>query len=58
MINALKAHKDDVGKTLLAIDRLKPDFGNAAIADLPIREQLKPIVETALEDAKLLLRSV
>lgn len=58
LINALKAHKDDVGKTLLAIDRLKPDFVNAAIAELAIREQFKPIVETALEDAKVLLRSV
>jgi hypothetical protein len=58
LINALKAHKDDVGKTLLAIDRLKPDFINAAIAELAIREHFKPVAETALEDAKALLRSV
>lgn len=58
LIDALKAHKDDVGKTLLAIDRLKPDFVNAAIAELAIREQFKPIAATAIEDAKGLLRSV
>lgn len=58
LIDALKAHKDDVGKTLLAIDRLKPDFVNAAIAELAIRDQFKPLAETALEDAKALLRSV
>lgn len=46
LITALKAHKDDVSKTLLAIDRLKPDFVNAAIAELAIREQFKPVAET------------
>jgi len=58
LINALKAYKDDVGKTLLTIDRLKPDFVNAAIAELAIRDQFKPVAETALEDAKTLLRSI
>jgi Nucleotidyl transferase AbiEii toxin, Type IV TA system len=58
LINALKDHKDDVGKTLLAIDRLKLDFVNATIAELAIREKFKPVAATALEDAKALLRSV
>jgi hypothetical protein len=58
LIDALRDHKDDVGKTLRAIDRLKPDFVNAAIADLAIREQFKPVAETALEDARAFLTSV
>lgn len=58
LINALKAHRDDVDKTLLAIDRLKPDFINATIAELAIRDQFKPVAETALEDAKALLSCV
>jgi hypothetical protein len=58
IVDALKAHKDDVGKTLLAIERLKPGFVNAAIAELAIKDHFKPIVGTALEDAKALLRLV
>jgi Nucleotidyl transferase AbiEii toxin, Type IV TA system len=58
IVDALKAHKDDVGKALLAIERLKPDFVNAAIADLAIKDLFKPIAGTALEDAKALLRLV
>ena len=58
LINALKAYKDDVGKTLLAVDRLNPDFVNAAIAELAIRKQFEPVAETALKDAKELLSSV
>ena len=33
-VRALKDHKDDVAKALSAIERLKPDFVNAAIAEL------------------------
>jgi hypothetical protein len=58
VVSALKAYKEDVGRTLLAIDRLKPDFVNATIVELAIKESFKPIVATALEDAKALLRSV
>jgi hypothetical protein len=58
IVDALKAHKNDVGKALLAIERLKPDFVNATIAKLAIKDHFKPIVGSALEDAKALLRLV
>lgn len=57
IISALTDHKDDVAQTLRAIERLKPDFVNATIAELAIKEPFKPLAETALEDAKALLRS-
>jgi hypothetical protein len=56
--DALKAHKDDVSIALLAIERLNPDFVNATIAELAIKDPFKPIAGTALEDAKALLRLV
>lgn len=56
--DALKAHKDDVSIALLAIERLNPDFVNATIAALAIKDPFKPIAGTALEDAKALLRLV
>jgi hypothetical protein len=57
IVHALSAHKDDVSKTLRAIEQLKPDFVKATIADLAIKDGYKPVAETALEDAKELLRS-
>lgn len=58
IVNALRAYKKDVAQTLLAIERLKPDFVNATMAELAIRDAYKPTVGTALEDAKALLKSV
>ena len=58
IIRALKPHKDDVAQTLGAIERLKPDFVNATIAELAIKDSFKPIVATALGDAIELLKSI
>lgn len=58
LINALKFHKDDVAKTLSAIERLNPEFVGATIAELAIKESFKPIARTALKDTAELLRSV
>jgi nucleotidyltransferase AbiEii toxin of type IV toxin-antitoxin system len=58
IIKALKHHKDDVAKTLGAIERLKPDFVNATIAELAIKDSFKPIVGRALGDATELLKSI
>jgi Nucleotidyl transferase AbiEii toxin, Type IV TA system len=58
IIRALKYHKDDVAKTLSAIERLKPDFVNATMAELAIKDSFKPIVGTALGDATELLKSI
>jgi len=43
---------------LSAIERLKPDFVNAAIAELAIKDSFKPIIGTALGDATELLKSI
>ena len=58
MVDPLRAYKDDVAKTLTALERLNPDFVNAAIAALAIRDPYKPTVGTAFEDARNLLRSI
>lgn len=58
IVSALRAYKGDVARTLLAIDRLNPDFVRATIAELAIKDQFKPIADTALHDAKELLRLV
>lgn len=58
VVKALRTYKDDVAKTLTAIERLSPDFVNTTIADLAIKERFKPVVKTALKEATDLLRSV
>jgi Nucleotidyl transferase AbiEii toxin, Type IV TA system len=58
IIKALKNHKDDVAKTLSTIERLKPDFVNATMAELAIKDSFKAIVGTALGDATELLKSI
>jgi hypothetical protein len=58
IVKALRRYKDDIARTLLAIEQLKPDFVNATIADLAIKDGYKPLAETALEGAKEFLRSV
>jgi hypothetical protein len=40
------------------IERLKPDFVNAAMVELAIKDSFKPIVGTALSDATNLLKSI
>ena len=58
IIKALKHHKDDVAKTLTAIERLKPDFIEVTIAELAIKDSFKPIIGTALGEATELLKSI
>ena len=58
VVKALKYHKDDVAKALGAIELLKPDFVNAAMAELAIKDSFKPVVGTALGDATKLLKSI
>lgn len=58
IINALTTYKDDVIQTLKAIEKLKPDFVKATIAELAIKHPYESVVETALDEAKDLLRSV
>jgi hypothetical protein len=58
IINALRGYRAEVAKTLAAIERLNPDFVNAAIAQLLIKDPYIAVSKTALEKAKELLRSV
>ncbi|MBR1259834.1 hypothetical protein JQ598_04455 [Bradyrhizobium sp. U87765 SZCCT0134] len=58
IVGALRDHPDDVAKTLRAMERLKPDFVNAAISALSIKDRFEPIASTALADAREVLTSV
>jgi hypothetical protein len=58
IINELLNYPDQVAGTLVAIDKLKPDFVNASIEQLLIKDAYRAIAKTALEKTKELLRSV
>lgn len=58
VLDALKPYKDDVAKTVAAIARLNPDFVNATISELTIKDGFKPVASTALNDALTLLKSI
>jgi hypothetical protein len=58
IIKELKAHRDDVARTLTTIDKLKPDFVNGAIAQLLIKDRYAALAKTSLERAKEILRAV
>ncbi len=45
-------------ETLAAIERLNPEFVNAAIAGLAIKDSHRPIARTAIADARELLQAV
>jgi len=51
-------YKADVAATLVAVDRLNPDFVRATIAALAIEDSYRQAAATALEDATELLRSI
>ena len=58
IIKELARYPGRVASTLLTIDRLKPDFVNASIEQLLVKDAYKAIVKTALEKAKALLKAV
>lgn len=58
IIKELANYPDRVTSTLLAIDRLKPDFVNASIEQLLVKVAYKAVAKTALEKAKALLKAV
>lgn len=58
IIKGLASYPDRVASTLVAIDKLKPDFVNASIEQLLIRDAYKAAAKTALERAKELLKAV
>jgi hypothetical protein len=58
VVEALRSRPIEVAKTLLALDRLNPDFVNAAIADMAIKDRYKSIAKTAIERTKAILHAV
>jgi hypothetical protein len=57
VIGALQSYRDKVKTTLTTIDKLNPDFVNAAIAQLSIKDKYHSVARTALTQTKKILRS-
>jgi hypothetical protein len=58
VIGALQSYRNAVKSTLTTIDKLNPDFVNAAIAQLSIKDKYHSVAKTALAQTKKILRSV
>ena len=58
IIRELANYPDKVAGTLVAIEKLRPDFVNASIDQLLIRDAYKAVAKTALEKTKELLGAV
>lgn len=58
IVDALQVYRNDVAATLAAMDRLNPEFVNAAIGALAINEDYQTVAKAALDDAKALLKDV
>ena len=58
IIRELRAYRDEVAKTLVAVEKQNPDFVNAAISQLLIKIPYLTIAKTALEKAKEVLKAV
>jgi len=58
IISELASYKDEVLKTLAAIDKLNPAFINQGIADLIIKPEYEEIAKTAIERTKKTLLAV
>jgi hypothetical protein len=58
IINELRGYRNEVAKTLAAVEMQNPDFVNAAIAQLLIKDSYIAMSKTALEKTKELLKAV
>lgn len=58
IIRELRSYPDEVARTLAAIERQNPEFVNATIAQLSIKDPYIAIARTALEKAKEILKAV
>jgi Nucleotidyl transferase AbiEii toxin, Type IV TA system len=58
VIHALRSYRSEVQATVGVIERLNPAFVNTAIAQLPIRIKFRSVAQSALQQAKELLRAV
>ena len=55
---ALRSYRDDIAKTLSTLDKLNPDFVNAAIAGMAVKASYKSIAKTAIERTRAILKAV
>jgi hypothetical protein len=58
IIKELRGYRDEVTKTLVAIEKQNPDFVNATISQLLIKGPYLTIAKTALEKTKEVLKAV
>jgi hypothetical protein len=58
IIRELRSYPNEVARTLAAIERQNPEFVNATIAQLSIKDPYIAIARTALEKAKEILKAV
>lgn len=58
IIKGLASYPDKVASTLVAIDNLNPDFVNATIEQMLIKDAYKPVAKKSVEAAKELLLAV
>ena len=58
VVEALRGYRNEVARTLAAIECLNPEFVNATIATLAIKDSYWAIARTAIADARALLQSV
>jgi len=58
VIVELRHYREEVARTISALDSSNPNFVNSAIAQLAIREAFRPVAKTAYETAREILRSV
>jgi len=58
IIKELRGYRNEVAKTLAAIEKQNPDFVNATISQLLIKDTYLTIAKTALEKTKEVLKAV
>ena len=58
IVDSLRAYEPEVAAALATLDRLNPDFLNAAIGQLDIREKFSGIAKVSIERSRSLLRAV
>jgi hypothetical protein len=58
ILKELRGYRDQVARTLNAIDKLNANFVNDTIAQLAIKDRYKALANTAIERSKEILRAV
>ena len=58
IVEALRSYRSDAAKTLSTLDKLNPDFVNAAIADMAVKAPYKSIADASIRRAREILKAV